>query len=66
MSTPDFDDEYHALSVLKTNFREWRNGCLCPRQDDYEPNGTEIDAINYLIQEWDFAYDPLSHPPVRR
>lgn len=50
-------DESSAHFILATNFRE-ENGLYQPRHGGYEMNESERAALNYLIEEWDYAYNP--------
>lgn len=58
MSMREFENDADALNVLRQNFRQWHNGCICPKRAGYTPDHLEVDAINYLLEEWDFSYDP--------
>lgn len=53
---PGWDSE--ALDVLRPNFTVARNGVIRPKTSNYEPTERESDAIDYLIQEWDYGYSP--------
>ncbi len=44
-----------ALAVLKENFTETK-GLISKKLATYKPTRREWDAVDYLIQEWDYAY----------
>jgi hypothetical protein len=48
------DDEAHA--ILREHFRDDR-GTLRPLKFGYRPTAKEWQAINYLLDEWDYAYE---------
>jgi hypothetical protein len=52
---PGYDSE--ALEVIAQNFDVRGAGVIFKKNRHYEPTMREWDAVNYLIQEWDFAYE---------
>lgn len=50
-------DVSEAHSILANNFRV-ENGIYQPRHGGYEMNEGERAALNYLIDEWYFEYNP--------
>jgi hypothetical protein len=50
---PNGDTE--AMDVLHVNFT-WPAGLIRKNDPQHTPTQREIDAINYLMQEWDFGY----------
>lgn len=48
-------DDGEALEVIALNFKE-SNGFICKKDRNYEPTDREWEAIDYLFQEWDYAY----------
>ena len=52
-----------ALDHLKSNFALVR-GILHPFEG-YEPTPTDMDALAYLVMEWDYAYNPKPVPRVK-
>lgn len=55
---PGWDQE--AQEVLGTNFTLHYPsvGIIRKRDPKYKPTEREWDAVDYLIQEWDYAYEP--------
>jgi len=51
---PGYDAE--ALNVLRQNFTNDR-GLIRRKDKNYKPTRREFDAIDYLFQEWDYAYE---------
>lgn len=49
-----------ALEVLSQNFIVNRGGLIRKAKEKYKPTKREYDAIDYLFQEWDYAYDTES------
>lgn len=62
MGTYVFDDDGEALAQLQigTHFVD-RVGVIFPVVG-YKPTDADYAAIDYLVCEWDYAYDPA---PVR-
>jgi len=55
-----FEDDQVALNVIDKNFVIAKGFVIRPRVEDYKPTEYEGNAIDYLCDEWDFAYDPLT------
>ena len=53
---PGWDGE--ALDVIRENFTVNRGGLIYPKVKGYKPTQREDEAIDYLFQEWDYAYSP--------
>lgn len=49
-----WDGEAHAIRSLLPNFYI-TFGSISPKQN-YQPTEADLSAIDYLIQEWDYAY----------
>lgn len=56
-SVTSFDDDSDAESVLKDNF-DIERGVITDKRSGYRPTDRELEAIQYLCEEWDFAYLP--------
>jgi hypothetical protein len=52
----EFEDDGVAWAILQGNFLE-EAGCIYPAVPGYKPNEKENRAIQYLFEEWDYAYD---------
>lgn len=52
----DEPGDQKASAHLKPNFTR-RDGVIRPKAG-YEPTAKDMDAITYLVLEWDYAYDP--------
>lgn len=50
---PGYDSE--ALEVIAKNFSEHK-GLIKLLDSNYQPTEREWDAVDYLIQEWDYMY----------
>ena len=59
MST-NFKDDGAASKFLQPNFYEDRNFTFRPRVEGYKPTPDEKEALAYLVNEWDYGYDPRS------
>jgi len=51
---PGNDSE--AMEVIAANFLVDRGGVIRKKDPKYTPTDREMDAIDYLFQEWDFGY----------
>jgi len=60
---PGYDAE--ALEVIAANFTETR-GLIRRKSSSYLPNQREWDAVDYLIQEWDYVYSCEDGQPERK
>lgn len=49
------DDDAEALEVIRENFNDDK-GWITLKDPNYKPTEREWDAVDYLIQEWDYAY----------
>lgn len=56
----DGGGEIKAVEHLKQNFTRVE-GVIRPRVG-YEPTPTDMDALAYLVLEWDYKYDPKPNP----
>lgn len=50
-------DECSAFDQIEWNFCCDRGGVIRPRPG-YTPSPDDMSAITYLIQEWDYGYEP--------
>lgn len=48
--------DQQALQVLEAHFHIRGNGLIVPDVHGYIPDEREGDAIDYLCDEWDYAY----------
>lgn len=60
MATPElaakFEDDNEAMKVIEAKgWREVQNGVLWPPYVDHFPSGREAEAVQYLVDEWDFT-----------
>ena len=55
---PEWDGE--ALDVIRQNFTVDQGGVIRKKDPKYEPTEREWDAVDYLFQEWDYAYEAHS------
>jgi len=53
---PGHDQE--AFDVIDVNFSTSRGGIIFPKKLGYKMTEREGDAIDYLCDEWDYAYSP--------
>lgn len=54
---PPWDgNDFEALDYLEAGFNVSRGGIIYPKQPEYAPDVIEWSAINYLCDEWDYAY----------
>lgn len=51
---PGHDSE--AMEVLAKNFTQSK-GVYRKKDPNYKPNLREWDAVDYMIQEWDYGYE---------
>ncbi len=49
-----FKDDDEAWQVLKLAGWKENNGMLEAPADNYRPTGREADAVDYLVDEWDW------------
>jgi hypothetical protein len=62
-----FDDDGAALSVLEAaGWTIMRSGALLSPTDNHKPVGREADAVDYLVDEWDYAWVTREHMRARR
>ena len=52
-------DDQEAFAVIKANFTISRGGVIYPKQIGYTMTEREGEAIDYLCDEWDYAYSPI-------
>ena len=52
-------DDQEALAVIDANFWISRGGVIYPKQIGYQMTEREGEAIDYLCDEWDYAYSPI-------
>ena len=52
----EFEDDTNACLALKDNFNE-RHGVFRKKDPSYAPTGREMNALNYMILEWDYGYE---------
>ncbi len=52
-----------ALQLLRTNFKDV-SGTFTERHADYKMTSEEEAAIQYMIEEWDYAYQPGMSIPL--
>jgi hypothetical protein len=52
-----FDDDGAAFQQLGQNFKTSRGGIIYP-VDGYTPTPLDLKAVDYLVLEWDYGYDP--------
>lgn len=50
-----------AFGQLRANFIQTRGGIIRPVRG-YTPTADDLSAIDYLIHEWDYGYDPTPWP----
>lgn len=48
--------DQEALAVVETNFTLGKGFVFCLKDVSYKPTEREWYAINYLCDEWDYAY----------
>lgn len=49
-------DDQEAFEAIDTNFFTSRGGIIYPKKFGYNMTEREGDAIDYLCDEWDYAY----------
>lgn len=54
-----FGEPHVALAVLLSTRFSLSGGVISPRVQDMVVSDEEGDAIDYLVMEWDYAYNPL-------
>lgn len=55
-----FEDDRKAFDVLKENFVDTTGFVIRPRVDGYKMTEREGYAIDYLCDEWDYGYSPVT------
>jgi hypothetical protein len=55
-------DDQEAFDVIDANFSTSRGGVIFPKHIGYKMTEREGDAIDYLCDEWDYAYCPEGVP----
>lgn len=51
-------DDQEAFAVLEENFLTSRGGIIYPIHPEHTMSKREVDAIDYLCDEWDYGYSP--------
>lgn len=46
----------NALTHIEPHYNI-EHGCITPKSADYQPTVMDLEAIEYLITEWDYCYD---------
>ena len=46
--------------LLSRDFRFARGGTISKPTPEFEPDNLDYAAIEYLVAEWDYSYDPKS------
>lgn len=53
-----FEDDSAAMTVLQEHFSLSATGVIRPRTADRQATDREKAAIDYLVLEWDYAWEP--------